>query len=179
MATPYPNRAIAALDHGPVLLPGRPGELYDALHRALTGRGVPCTADPRELRTAGTGEALVIVTTETPWPCRFGLRRWREHAAHQAWEDRLTQIVVDAAGTVSGLRLLLLCDTTAGSTQAAIRATRQLGRRMAYECALNGAPISSTTYAAIDDATPASAAIKSALTWCFTHRAAATDDRPY
>lgn len=180
MTTTYPNRAVAELDHGPVLLLGRPGGLCAALRRALADHDVACTADPRELRTAGTGQALAIVTTETTGPCRFGLRRWREHAAHQGWDDQLTELVVDAAGTVSGLRVLVLCDTTTGtSSQAAISATRQLGQRMTYECALNGVPISSTTYAVIDDATPASTAIKAAVTWCFTHQATTTEDRPY
>ncbi|HEY9311066.1 hypothetical protein [Williamsia sp.] len=149
---------------------GYPDHLCGALRSALAVHGVATTADPRELRAPGSREAFVIVTTESR-ATRRGLGGWREHAAHQANADRITEMVVDAAATVPGVRVLILCDGSgAPSSSAAIRATRQLGRRLAYECAMNATSIRSTTYVVIDDATPATTAIDAAVTWYLTHQ---------
>lgn len=157
--------------HDPILLLGRPGRLCDALRSALSGHDVASTSDPRQLRTREPNDALVMVTIDSPPPSGRWLRGWREHAARQAWEDRLTETVIDAAGDVPGFRVLLLCDTSGPtSSRAAVRATRQLGRRMSYECAVNGAPINSITYVVVDAATPATTAVNAAVTWYFTHQ---------
>lgn len=164
-----------------VLLLGRPGTIHEALRSALVDRQVAVIVDPRELQTPETGDALVILTTDSaPVLRRRGLGGWRERAARQAREDHLTDAVVDASTTVPGFRVLLLCDASGEtSPRDAISATRQLGQRMAYECELNGAPISSTTYVVVDAETPAIAAINAAVTWYFTHQTPAIEDRPY
>ncbi|MGH3639428.1 MAG: hypothetical protein ACRDUX_10390 [Mycobacterium sp.] len=152
----------------PVIVLGRQTDLAETVVSSLGSHGSPVVRIPPQQPDTAADSIIVMIDQAAVHSMFAGARRGASRGRMRAYENTAADSAVTTALKVRAKRLLVVCDTSRlsfGHRLRAISWVRNLLRRIAYACAINGLPDLATRYTLVDTADDARRTTDAILLW--------------